>query len=396
MTNPFVNKRALLLSYDDTSIYHAKIIEKQFTALNIECDHALVTKRNEVHVNQRQIDLHKIEYKYKIPRHRLAEPWVYNHYDIYFSAVPIVPLRGFERFYNRSHRKRPIIIYSFRGIEEPVHVGFMNRLGADLIILNNKAHLKALEHFEPLKNIIKNQVISIGNPIFWQHVPKPIINNPPQDIYFYTQSIIPKTKIERLRVAQNLLRYALKYPNRNIWIKLRHLPDENQNHSHIEEYDFPTLFAELCPNGLPDNLKYTAEDMRNSMEIADFCLTVRSTAIFETLFHHIPSALLPESIDFLPQTFKNSGLILDYATFLNGDIPTPNMQWMSNNIPQMGDAVNSFTSQLAILLTQREQSAQFPLANKQLIRRGLPYEKIHYKQLKKSIKNFIKQQDKRK
>lgn len=396
MTNPFINKRALLLSYDDTSIYHAKIIEKQFAILGIECDHALVTKRNEVHVNQRQINLHQIEHKYEIPRHQLAEPKVYNHYDIYFSAVPIVPLRGFERLCNRSKQKRPIVIYSFRGIEEPVHTGFMNRLGADLIILNNQAHFNALSHFEPLQKIIDNQAISIGNPIFWAQSAIGDINNPPQNIYFYTQSIIPKTKEERLRVAQNLLLYAQKYTDRNMWIKLRHLPDENQNHSHIEEFDFPLLFKELCPNGLPNNLKYTAEDMGRSMENADFCLTVRSTAIFETLFHHIPSALLPESFDFLPKTFENSGLILSYADFLDGEIPAPDIEWMANNIPRSNKAINSFISQLAVLLEKRAKSGAFPLTNKRLIRRGLPYEKIHYKQFKKTVNNFIKQQDKRK
>lgn len=396
MTNPFIGQRALLLSYDDTSIYHAKILEKQLSILGIECDHALVTKRNEVHVNQRQIDLHQIEYKYEIPRHQLAKPKIYSHYDIYFSAVPIVPLRGFERLCNRSKHKRPIVIYSFRGIEEPVHTGFMNRLGADLIILNNKAHLNNLRNYKPLRETINNQLLSIGSPIFWEKPSKHSVNIPPQNVYFYTQSIIPQTKEERLRVAQNLLLYAQNHPDRNLWIKLRHLPDENQNHSHIEEYDFPSLFKELCPNGLPNNLQYTAETMESSMQKADLCLTVRSTAVFETLFHHIPLALLPESLDFLPQTFENSGLIVNYNEFLNGQIPAPNITWMEDNIPRSDDAISNFTFQLAILLAKRAQSANFPLSNKQLIRRGLPYEKIHYKQFKKSVNNFIKQKDKRK
>ena len=90
-----------------------------------------------------------------------------------------------------------------------------------------------------------------------------------------------------MHMLQALAAMARANPDHTVWIKLRHLPNENQKHLHLERYHYPGLLEEL--DNPPPNLKLTACTMDEAL----------ATAALQNIaagFHH-PSTAAGMNID---------------------------------------------------------------------------------------------------
>ena len=179
--------------------------------------------------------------------------------------------------------------------------------------------------------------VGFGHPSFLQPqaLPKDALTDR-KDIYFFAQALSPSTKRGRMHILRALAAMARAYPDRRVWIKLRHLPDENQNHLHREKYDYPSLMSQM--SDLPSNLNYTACTMNEALATAAFGITCTSTAAIDVVREGVPCMVHLDFVDNymdglvepMRRLFASSGLITSLEDMLHLRARAPDPVWVNS------------------------------------------------------------------
>ena len=130
---------------------------------------------------------------------------------------------------------------------------------------------------------------------------------------------------------------ARRHTERDFYIKLRHLPHENQAHLHRERFSYPQIL-DNWPEPLPENLKVTACSMDEAIARAGMGLTCTSTAAIDLLRAGVPTLINLDYVEhyldpMAPEMrglFEHSGLIAPLADVLNLKIRQPDEAWLHN------------------------------------------------------------------
>lgn len=157
-----------------------------------------------------------------------------------------------------------------------------------------------------------------------------------KDIYFFTQALSPSTRRGRMHMLRAMAAIARANPDRTVWIKLRHLPSENQKHLHLEKYDYPGLMDTM--EDLPSNLKVTACTMDESLDQAAFGITCTSTAAIDVIRAGVPSMVhldfvdnyMDDLVEPMRKLFAGSGLITSLEDMLHLRARSPDPDWISD------------------------------------------------------------------
>lgn len=235
---------------------------------------------------------------------------------------------------HRLYGDRPCLFTFLGGLEFTPEKGHFNRRNCDAVYLFPQSALKTYRD----KAVAWDdgwQEVGFGHPHFLMPEPAPSDLASRKDIYFFTQAISPLTKRARLHMLEAMIAIARRYPDRTIWIKLRHLPHENQAHLHLEKYDYPNLLKTFTD--LPKNLKLTACSMDEALETAALGITCTSTAAIDVVRSGIPTIVHLDYIDnyrdpLMPpmrDLFKTSGLITSLEDMLNLRATPPNPEWVA-------------------------------------------------------------------
>lgn len=155
-----------------------------------------------------------------------------------------------------------------------------------------------------------------------------------RDIYFFTQALSPSTQRGRLHMLRAMAAIAQANPDRNVWIKLRHLPGENQQHLHLEKYDYPGLADQL--DHIPDNLQFTACTMDEALETAALGITCTSTAAIDVIRTGVPCMVHLDFVDNyvdplvnpMRKLFADSHLITSLDDMLHLRSHAPDADWL--------------------------------------------------------------------
>ena len=168
-----------------------------------------------------------------------------------------------------------------------------------------------------------------------------------RDIYFFTQALSPATRRGRMHMLEVMAALARAYPERDVWIKLRHLPHENRSHLHRERYDYASLMQHL--SDVPPNLKLTACTMDEALAGAAFGITCTSTAAIDVVRAGVPCMVHLDYVDnyrdglmpHMRRLFQGSGLITGLEDLLALRAPPPNPDWVANMFcpPDLGAQV---------------------------------------------------------
>ncbi len=230
---------------------------------------------------------------------------------------------------------RACVIAFLGGLDFFPENGFTRRRFCDGVYLFPKSEIARFQR-RSMATDLGWQEIGFGHPSFVKPEAVSIDLTKRKDVYFFTQALSPSTRRGRLHMLNALAAMARAYPDRTFWIKLRHLPHENQMHLHREKYNYPELLAKL--DHLPDNLKTTAASMDEVLKTAALGITCTSTAAIDIVRAGLPCMVHLDFIDAyrdplvepMRKLFKKSDLITDLDDMLHLRARAPNSDWLED------------------------------------------------------------------
>jgi len=238
----------------------------------------------------------------------------------------------------KTLRDRPCFIAFHPGLELTPQRGLINRRNFDAYFLKNRHHQ---DRFNSLHKSRHWQHVSFGHPyaMFPAELRRPTSGN----VYFFAQAMSPKSLRSRQHVVRVLAAIARANPDRTVVVKLRHLPDENRNHVHREEYPYPEIIAGF-PGGVPPNLAVSDCSMQEALADAACCITCTSTAAIDSISAGVPVAVYLDYVDFLSDKlrqpmrdeFDASGIVTPLQDLLHLRVPRPDPLWMSSRFRDDG------------------------------------------------------------
>ncbi|WP_456389771.1 DUF6716 putative glycosyltransferase [Profundibacter sp.] len=255
-----------------------------------------------------------------------------GQYDAILSSRifrPLTMLLQDQSFKDKTERAQ---IFGFLGgLDFFPEQGLMRRKYCDGVYLFPRP---VLEQFRTISTCSE---VGFGHPSFL----RPVVSDQTSldasgDIYFFTQAISPTTRRGRRHMLAVMAAIARANPERKVWIKLRHLPEENQLHLHREKHDYPGLFAADLPNP-PANLALTACSMDEALKGAALGITCTSTAAIDLVREAVPTMVYLDYVDNyadplaapMRRLFAGSNLITPLEDVLNLRSQRPNENWIN-------------------------------------------------------------------
>lgn len=233
-------------------------------------------------------------------------------------------------------RERPCVIAFLGGLDFYPENGYFRRRNCDGVFLFPAGEISVYEKQAALWQDRMWQEVGFGHPSFLLPEtlsPEELARR--RDIYFFTQALSPSTRRGRLHMLEVMAAIARTNPKHTVWIKLRHLPHENQQHLHLEKYDYPSLMAAM--DNVPPNLKLTACTMDEALESAALGITCTSTAAIDVLRAGVPCMVHLDFIDNyvdplvkpMRKLFAGSGVITSLSEMLALQAKSPNPKWVT-------------------------------------------------------------------
>ena len=231
---------------------------------------------------------------------------------------------------------RPCVLAFLGGLDFFPEQGYFRRRNCDGVYLFPASEIPVYEARAASWEDRMWQEVGFGHPTFLRPETKPPADlENRRDIYFFTQALSPSTRRGRLHMLEALAAMARANPDHRVWIKLRHLPHENQQHLHLEKHDYPGLLKEL--RDAPENLKLTACTMDEALENAALGITCTSTAAIDVLRAGVPCMVHLDFVDNyvdplvepMRRLFAKSGVITSLEDMLNLRSQAPNPDWVA-------------------------------------------------------------------
>ncbi len=230
---------------------------------------------------------------------------------------------------------RPCVMAFLGGLDFFPQNGYFRRRNCDVVYLFPKSEMATFQGWSEGWSDARWQELGFGHPTFL--APQTLTTEDLQnrrDIYFFAQAISPSTPRGRLHMLRAMAAIARANPDRSVWVKLRHLPNENRQHVHRERFDYPGLLKRL-PD-VPENLKFTACTMDEALERAAIGITCTSTAAIDVLRAGVPCMVHLDFVDNyvdqlvapMHKLFAGSGVVVSLEDMLHLRSPTPDPAWV--------------------------------------------------------------------
>lgn len=264
-----------------------------------------------------------------------------GQYDAILTSRVYRPLANALKtpaFKNRRHRAQ--VISFLGGLDFFPERGYANRIPCDGVFLFPRSEIKTFTEYAATQAATNSHLsvplVGFGHPTFLEPSGKAPANlNDRKDIYYFAQAISPLTRRGRQHVLEAMVALAEANPDRTVWIKLRHLPDENTRHLHREKHDYPTLLQTCFPDA-PGNLRFTACTMDDALKDAAIGITCTSTAAIDLIRDGLPTMVYLDYVDnymdplapAMRRIFKDSGLITTLEDLLHLRTQPPEPAWV--------------------------------------------------------------------
>lgn len=228
----------------------------------------------------------------------------------------------------RFSQKRPAFIAFQPGLEFTPRRGMRNRRHFDAVFLYSAPHRDIF-----LSTYNKpGQHVSFGHPYFMTPKAADLTNR--RNVYFFAQAISPSTMAARRFIVDILVTLATRHPDRDVFLKLRHLPGENSDHVHKEQFPYPDILNEFA--NIPANLKLTACTMQEALDDAAIAITCTSTAVLDAISAGVPAMIYLDYVEnyrdiyseLMRREFSDSGLIADIPQIMDLRHSPPHPEWM--------------------------------------------------------------------
>lgn len=324
---PFEDRPVLLLFSDDSTLFFARRMRDCLleAAPSLKVEMGWLVGENALSYRQMSLLLPEG------PDHALQGKNVFQQLMLARSHKAIVTSRIYgplgaqlRRTIMHVDSDRPCVIAFLGGLDFTPKDGYFRRRHCDGVFVFPKSEVATFEKQAQSWPSRMWQEVGFGHPSVTEVrslSPQELARR--KDIYFFTQALSPSTRRARLHMLRSMAAIARANPDRTVWIKLRHLPEENQQHLHLEKYSYPDLLAEL-PNR-PQNLKVTACTMDQALETAAIGITCTSTAAIDVVRAGVPCMVHLDYVDNyldpleqpMRMLFRDSGLITSLDDMLH-------------------------------------------------------------------------------
>ena len=330
-----MSHRVLLLFSDDSTLFFSLRMRALLEPLDCAVELGWMTDKSALSYRQLSENLPGGP-DVLITNAAFKTPKSFEGYDALITSRIFAPLRDMmRRVHVRMSSDRPVVISFQGGLDFTPEKGFQNRAPADAVFIVPASDIEAFrEHSE--KHHFTWQHVGFGHPSFVRQDP---LERAPEkrDVYFFAQAISPISLKARLHIIDMLAILAERDPSRDVYIKLRHLPGENENHLHKEMFDYPSLIEKHRPNA-PNNLKLTACTMDEAMENAGLGITCTSTAAVDLVRAGVPTQVYLDYVENyldplcepMRHLFETSNLISTLPEIMDGTTQMPDLDWLAN------------------------------------------------------------------
>lgn len=241
---------------------------------------------------------------------------------------------------------RPVIVSGLPGISIPATTAAMvHRTQCDLFVLHSTREIAAFSALARQRGLTQRFALAglpfarSGRPT----LPEPVegragvvastgsaTGHPRTDLVFASQAIVPRERVDRLRVARLLIDAARANPDKRVVVKERAVVGEHQTHA--QRYGYPDLIRRMGP--VPANLVVSTESMAHALDSAEGLVTVSSTAAIEAIARGIPVIALDAfGVDdaLINTVFVGSGLLGAEDDVVRRDFRLPPTGWLAHN-----------------------------------------------------------------
>ncbi len=172
---------------------------------------------------------------------------------------------------------------------------------------------------------------------------------PPLSIVFFDQLTVPNNVDEKREIVNSLIQYAIRFPDRKVYIKSRMTQSERTFHKH--NLNILYILDKYYPHDKPSNLLLTDVDIPDLVEFTDICVTVSSTVAIEYLAYGKQAVLISDfgiKKELLNNFFSGSEIFASFKQLSHDKIPTVNKSWFegyvsfpSQRVSQLNTVINS-------------------------------------------------------
>ncbi len=295
---------------------------------------------------------------------------------------------------------RPVFFGGYCGIVyEKFSLGLLARQPLDIFYVNSKYDYKMFRGMLAEYRVPDSSNIKLtGLPLLDLSCQKskPASSRKIKSLLFAGQPTVPESLAERTCIVYSLILYCQKYPDRKVYLKPRHKP--NQDSVHKTLFHYQRILEKLSRKiAIPANLILTYESILSLLDRVDLCLTVSSTAAFEAVNKGVPVGFLMDfgiREDYGTTYFVGSGCAITFTDLLADVHIEPDKSWWKDrylsdgkNSQRVFEAVDSLVDRVS------EQGAPLPFHYNHLNKLGHFYEEFKKQDVmvgyRATLKNFL-------
>ena len=240
---------------------------------------------------------------------------------------------------------RPVIVSGLPGISIPATTAAMvHRTQCDLFVLHSTREIATFSALARQRGLTQRFALA-GLPFARSGPPRPepvegragvvastgsATAHPRTDLVFASQAIVPRERVDRVRVARLLIDAACANPDKRVVVKERAVAGEHQTHK--QKHGYPDLLQRMGP--LPENLVVSTDSMAHALDGAEGLVTISSTAAIEAIARGIPVVALDSfGVDdaLINTVFVGSGLLGSEDDVVRRDFRLPPTGWLAHN-----------------------------------------------------------------
>lgn len=223
----------------------------------------------------------------------------------------------------------PVVVAGWVGIIiEKLVAGYLERAGADVIVVNSSDNLRAFLEAGQALGIAPDNLLLCGLPLLPAR-PAPMAGGPVRTLLFADQPTVPEAPWDRAYLYARLIDYAQHHPDRTVLLKPRHRPGEGT--FHVMQDHPETVLGRL--GKLPENLVVTYDSITALLKRTDLLLTVSSTAGLEAIGRGVRTVFVSDlgvHEKHGNQVLVTSGLLATFDDVLADRIPSPDPAWLTD------------------------------------------------------------------
>ncbi len=251
--------------------------------------------------------------------------------DVCLISLPGRSTEKLIKILNDQDLARPAIVSLYPGLvlRYPFD-GLAARCLADFLWLNCDRDYRIYQSMCNSFDLGCSNARILGPPALLQQIRKK--NSASRPVVFFEQTIIPRSRHERVYLTRQLVALATRFERVPIAVKPRVPPGGRTLHRTLAPIEPLLREAAQAAGGWPDNLSITYEPVAELLATMGHCLTISSTVAVEAIHNGIPTTIITDfgaHDDLGTSYFFGSGLLRRFSEVDFDNPPRVEPRWQA-------------------------------------------------------------------